>query len=152
LYKNASFRREKDQYSPVCVNEKPESKALSSGELCWRRGDVAAAFQGLARDQEVILGFDILEFIPDGKIVPWGTSAYHMDDLLDVRPWKECVEIALDLALRDVERTRALTGDQPSPEAELWYCVASTTEEKHRDATFNVPPEMMWRKRAPKLK
>lgn len=98
------------------------ARTLSPAEVCWRHSDIIAVLKELAERNSVILGFDILAFeAPDNGIRPWGTSAYQVDQYLRSRPWNECVKISLEAALKDVERSRELTGYNGDLD-DLWYC------------------------------
>jgi hypothetical protein len=95
-----------------------------NGEVCWGGDDIVAALREVADAGQVILGFEILEPLSEGKVKVWGWSGYEMDAFLDSVPWNECVRLALDAAIKDVRDTKRLTGLEP-PYSDLWYLVTS---------------------------
>jgi hypothetical protein len=47
----------------------------TTGEVCWARDEIEAAFRELANAGQVILGFDIMEMLPGSTVCIHGTSA-----------------------------------------------------------------------------
>jgi hypothetical protein len=114
----------------VCERLRMKARVLPGDrEVCWSRDDIEPALREIADEGYVILGFDILEPLSAGELMPWGTSAYDMGPVLKSKPWDECVSLALDAAIKDVNDTQRLTGLKP-PHSHLWYCVISRGPER----------------------
>ncbi|MGC1759341.1 MAG: hypothetical protein WA742_08310, partial [Candidatus Cybelea sp.] len=75
----------------------------------------------------VILGFEILEPLPEDTLNVWGWSGFEVDAFLESTPWNDCVRLALDAAITEVRDTRRLTGLEP-PFSDLWYLVTSVDQ------------------------
>lgn len=100
---------------------------LPNGEVCWGGDDIEAALREIADAGQVVLGFEILEPLSEGKLRVWGWSGFEMDTYLQSTPWIECVRLSLDAAIAEVRDTRRLTGLEP-PFSELWYLVTSVDQ------------------------
>jgi hypothetical protein len=106
-------------------------RLLPNGEVCWLGSDIEQALHEIANAGQVILGFEILEPLSDGRFKACGISAYKIDDDLLTKTWEECVRNSLALSLRDVHDTRRLTGLKPRYD-DLWYCVSSVDRIRER--------------------
>jgi hypothetical protein len=115
------------------VSEQLSQKAWvwENDEVCWNGDDIESALQEMAESALVVLGFDIVERLSGGKKKSWGTSGYEMDVLLRSKPWRGCVILARDLAIKDVRDTQRLTGLKP-PYPDLWYCVVTVDQVRAR--------------------
>lgn len=95
------------------------------GDVCWSGNDIEAALGEISLAGRVILGFDIVEPLPRGKVRLWGASDYDMEIALRSKSWNECIAHSYELAIKAVRDTRRLTGLEP-PYGDLWYCVVTT--------------------------
>jgi hypothetical protein len=95
------------------------------GEACWSGSDIQDALREIANSGRLILGFDILEPMSDGRVKDWGRTHYAIDDRLRQKTWEERIAISLDLATKCVLDTKTLTGGLEPPYDDLWYCVSS---------------------------
>jgi hypothetical protein len=100
---------------------------LPNGEVCWAGDDIEAALREIADAGQVILGFEILEPLPEDTLNVWGWSGFEVDAFLESTPWNDCVRLALDAAITEVRDTRRLTGLEP-PFSDLWYLVTSVDQ------------------------
>ena len=98
-----------------------ESRTSANGEVFWNYSKIREILKDIAGARHVILGFDVAEFV-NGAVVIWGSSSYSLDAELRTRSWDECVDLALALSLRDVDRTRELTALKP-PYDDLWFTI-----------------------------
>ena len=100
---------------------------LPNGEVCWAGDDIEAALREIADAGQLILGFEILESLPEDTLNVWGWSGFEVDAFLESTPWNDCVRLALDAAIAEVRDTRRLTGLEP-PFSNLWYLVTSVDQ------------------------
>jgi hypothetical protein len=116
------------QREDLLVSESLRRKAhvLPNGEVCWGGDDIEAALHEIADAGQVILGFEILEPLREGKLKVWGWSGFKMDGFLQSAPWSKCVRLALDAAIKEVRDTGRF-GLEP-PFSDLWYLVTSANQ------------------------
>lgn len=107
-------------------------------ELLWPRLHVARALSYVARASLVVLGYDIVSFPKGSKPSVNGQSSYEMDSELTSKAWEEVVVRSLELALRDLNRTRELTGLHP-PYDDIWYSIDIIS----REEAANIKPFAM---------
>jgi hypothetical protein len=129
------------------VSEPLRQKAhvMDNDEVCWGGDDIEAALREIADAGQVILGFEILEPLSEGKLKVWGWSGFEMDAFLESTPWNECVRLALDAAITEVRDTRRLTGLEP-PFSDLWYLVTSV--DQLGQAKLRKLPREIWVRRS----
>jgi hypothetical protein len=100
-----------DRYAESLL--KPEPRILDNGEVCWKYIDVEEALHRFAAERQIILGFDVVEFV-NGKVRIWGTSDHNL-------------EIESKSSLQDVKRIQHLTGLEP-PYDDLWFIFVTRPE------------------------
>ena len=83
---------------------------LPNGEVCWAGDDIEAALREIADAGQVILGFEILEPLPEDTLNVWGWSGFEVDAFLESTPWNDCVRLALDAAITEVPRHTSING------------------------------------------
>jgi hypothetical protein len=101
-----------DTYANVFIAESMKPKAvLGNGEILWSYDDAREALYQLAAECQVVFGFDIVELV-NGAVRVWGSSSYDLAADLAASPAQR-VARGVELALRDIERIRELTGLEP---------------------------------------
>ena len=114
---------------------------VPSAEVFWPSRYVVEVLRELAASERAVLGFDIIAIEADFKPCLHGTSAYSLEKESAGRSWRDCVDISLQLALRDLDHVKALSGVDPLCN-DVYYAVVAADQVEY--AKLILSPNTIW--------
>jgi hypothetical protein len=114
---------------------------VSSKEVFWPNPYVEQVVRALADCDRAILGFDIITIEQGAMACIRGTGAYRLEEETAGRAWRDCVNISLRFAVRDLGRIEALSGLGP-PFGNLYYAVVTANQAEY--TKLLLLPRTIW--------